>query len=69
MPAKMASSRTPRTVVTPVSVSGANRLCIWRGVLLTFVFHNSIIDLTLVVLKIVSSFTHPVRPLSTPSVR
>ena len=69
MPANTASSRAPRGVVTPETVSGANRLCICRGVLLIFTFHSSFIVLTLVVLKTFSFFNQPVRPLSTPSVR
>ncbi len=69
MPAKIASSRAPRAVVTPDTVSGANRLCICRGVLLTLIFHSSFIEPTLAVVKTFSFFNHPVRPLSTPSVR
>jgi hypothetical protein len=69
MPAKIASSRAPLAVVTPETVTGAKRLCICRGVLLSFTFHSSFIVATLVVLKTFSFFSHPVRPLSTPSVR
>ena len=69
MPANTASSRAPRGVVTPETVTGANRLCICRGVLLILVFHSSFMEPTLAVVKIFSFFSQPVRPLSTPSVR
>jgi hypothetical protein len=48
---------------------GANRLCIARGVLSSVTFHSSAVRATLAVVKIFSSRTHPVRALSTPSVR
>ena len=69
MPAKMAISFAPRGVCTPSLMSGANRLCIWRGVLSAVIFRSSFIVRTFVVLKIFSFRIQPVRPLSTPSVR
>ena len=68
-PATTASSRGPCAVVTRSATSGANRLCIARGVLSRFTFHRSFMLPTLVLLKIFSSRTQPVRALSTPSVR
>ena len=50
-------------------MSGANRLCIARGVLSSLIFHSSFDVPTLALVKIFSSRTQPVRPLSTPSVR
>jgi hypothetical protein len=44
-------------------------LCIARGVLSSFTFHNSVVWPTFAVVKIFSSRTHPVRAGSTPSVR
>ncbi len=40
-PATTASSRVPCAVVTRSAMSGANRLCIARGVLSSFTFHSS----------------------------
>ena len=59
----------PCAVVTRSATSGANRLCIARGVLSSFTFHRSFMLPTLAVVKIFSSRTQPVRALSTPSVR
>src|SRR4051812_28490742 len=50
-------------------MSGANRLCIARGVLSSFSFQSSFELPTLAAVKTFSSFTQPVRPVSTPSVR
>ena len=70
------SSLTPAT--TPISrdalrrrrrfsaMSGENRLCIARGVLSSLSFHSSFVLPTLAGVKIFSSLTQPVRPLSTP---
>ena len=68
-PATTAISRVPCGVVTRSAMSGANRLCIARGVLSSFTFHSSFVLPTLAVVKTFSSRTQPVRALSTPSVR
>ena len=67
-PATTASSRVPCAVVTRSATSGANRLCIARGVLSSFSFHSSFVLPTLAVVNTFSSRTQPVRALSTPSV-
>ena len=67
-PATTASSRVPCAVVTRSATSGANKLCIARGVLSSFTFHWSFMLPTLALVKTFSSRTQPVRALSTPSV-
>ena len=59
----------PRAVFAPSLTSSANRLCICRGVLSAFVFQSRRMLRTFAVLNVFSFFNHPVRPLSTPSVR
>jgi hypothetical protein len=68
-PATRPISRLPPAVVTLSAMSGAKRLCIERGVLSSLTRQRSFIEPTLAVVKIFSSFTQPVRPLSMPSVR
>src|SRR3954467_9088158 len=68
-PATTASSRVPCDVVTRSATSGAKRLCIARGVLSSFNFHNSFMLPTLAGVNTFSSRTQPVRALSNPSVR
>src|SRR4051812_31239371 len=68
-PATTPNSRVPCAVVTRSAMSGANRLCIARGVLSNLIFHSSFELPTLAGVKIFSSFTQPVRSASTPSVR
>ena len=66
---RRAISRVPCGVVTRSAISGANRLCIARGVLSSFSFHSSFVLPTLAGVNTFSSRTQPVRALSTPSVR
>src|SRR6266567_7933499 len=68
-PATIRTSFFPPAVFTPVAISGGNRLCISRGTLSSFVFHRSFILRTLSTLKDLSPWSHPVRPVSPPSIR
>ena len=47
--------------MTPETATGADRLCICRGVLFILVFHSSFMEPTLAVVKIFSFFSQPVR--------
>src|SRR5262245_42997640 len=68
-PATTASSRVPSGVVTRSATSGAKRLCIARGLLSSFSFQSNFMVPTFAGVNTFSSRTHPVRALSTPSVR
>src|SRR4051794_9937360 len=68
-PATIRTSFVPLAVFTPVAMSGGKRLCISRGTLSSFVFQRSFIFRTLFTSKDLSSLSHPVRPLSAPSIR
>src|ERR1051326_4996934 len=69
IPATIRISFFPPVVSTPVAISGGNGLCISRGTRSSLVFQRSVILRTLSTVKDLSALSHPVRPLSAPSIR
>src|SRR5450755_2700856 len=68
MPDTTAICLGPRLVLTPPAISGGNSECSSLGSLSSLIVHRAFMPLTLSLLRIFSSFCHPLRCGLPPSV-